>query len=419
MRSRAVRLTLMLLAVAALGAAAYFYVTTQSQITRIAQRAEAFESSRLAAMRQTFELRAAQQAYVAAGQNEAFWFDKATSSAEALKAALAATRSATDSAPAHTALDEAAAALKEFEDRDRRVRSYTSSGQRLLASDVIFSDGLEATSRIGSAIDQAAAASALSEEASLAAGVRRQQLAMAAAAGFLLLGILLLVPIPPGSTTTTDVAGDEPVAGPAAGLDLRPSPRIDVPIKPMPVAPEPVRVERTTAAPPVVPVAMESLASVCTDLARLADTGAMPALLERTAAALDASGLVVWVADQDLKSLMPLAAHGYAASVLSRMGSLPVDSENATSAAFRTGQVQTVSAAGSSPGAIAAPLLSASGCLGVMSVEIRGEGEKHPARLAAAAIIAAQLATLVAPPVAEAPLAEAPLTQAPERSAAL
>ena len=358
-----------------------------------------------------YELRRAQQAYVAAGQNETFWYDKATSSAEALRAAIEGLRSSTDSAASHAALEQAIGALREFEDRDKRVRSYTSSGQRLLASDVIFSDGLEATARINSAIDEAAGAASQSDGATIAAAVRQQQLAAAAATGFVVLMLLLLARSPRAATGTETVQRAETerlaVNEMAAGLDLRPAPRREEPPAPQPVPIQRTARERTVAVAPAVE--METLAAVCTDLARLVDSSAMPALLERTAAALDASGLVVWVADRELKQLMPLAAHGYPDSVLSRMGTLPVDAENATAAAFRTGLLQTVSAEGQSNGAIAAPLLSPSGCLGVMSAEIRHDGEKHPARLAAAAIVAAQLATLVAPPVA----------QSEERTAAL
>ncbi len=118
--------------------------------------------------------------------------------------------------------------------------------------------------------------------------------------------------------------------------------------------------------------------------------------------ALDASGLVLWIADQGGAALVPIATHGYPASVVSRMGTLPVDGQNATTAAFRTGLLQTVSASASSNGAIAAPLLAAAGCRGVMAAEVRRDAEKNPARLAAASILAAQLAALLGPPSSEA-----------------
>jgi hypothetical protein len=405
MRSRAGRFTLMLLAVTALAAATYFYSTTQTEIGIVRDRAAAFDAGRLAALRHLFELRAAQQAYVAAGQNEAFWFDRATVSADALRGALTALRTPTLPAAARGPLDEADQALQEFASRDRRIRAYTSSGQRLLASDVIFSDGLEAVSRIVSALDRAAAAVSREDAAAVSRAVRRQQLTAAAAVAFAILVMLLLTPL------RNLPAGEAPVAiqperlePDAPGLGLRRIELDDAPqIPARPSAPQPAseRPAPIQTAPVQASVEMQDLAAVCTDLARLIDTSTMPAILERTAAALDASGLVVWVADRDAKELMPLAAHGYAAAVLSRMGTLPVDAENATAAAFRTSLVQTVTADAKSNGAIAAPLLSPSGCLGVMSVEVRSGGAKDPLRLAAAAIVAAQLATLVAPPVAQ------------------
>ncbi|HEX9093986.1 MAG TPA: hypothetical protein VF902_08380, partial [Coriobacteriia bacterium] len=76
------------------------------------------------------------------------------------------------------------------------------------------------------------------------------------------------------------------------------------------------------------------------------------------------------------------------------------DAQNATAAAFRTGLLQTVKSDAVSNGAIAAPLLTPAGCVGVMAAEVRGEGEQHEGKLAAATIVAAQLATLVGPPSA-------------------
>jgi hypothetical protein len=139
------------------------------------------------------------------------------------------------------------------------------------------------------------------------------------------------------------------------------------------------------------------VAAVCTELSRVADTDTLPGLLERTAGALDASGLVLWVADPGGSELVPVAVHGYPSSVLARLGTIRTDAQNATAAAFRTGLLQTVSGSSSTSGAIAAPLMGPTGCRGVMSAEVRRDGEKQASRLAAASIIAAQLATLVGP----------------------
>jgi hypothetical protein len=400
MRSRTVRRTLTLLAVVAIGAAAYFYWTGEVLTRAILERADAFEERRSTAVRQTFELRSAQQAYVAAGQSEAFWFEKAATEISALRATLASLKAATTAAAAHAALDEAAGALEEFEEGDRRVRNYASSGQKLLASDVIFSDGLAAAARIGSALDQAREA-AVRADAAVTEGLFRDRLMAAGAAailGLLVLFLLTPVPVAPVETSLEQAVP----AGDPGGLDLRPAFKAEraaestPPPGPVPAAPMPT----VAATPQPAGIEIQSLADVCTDLARLTDTSAMPAILERTAETLDAAGLVLWVIAADGKELVAIAAHGYPASVVSRMGSLPIDAENATAAAFRTASLQTVTADGLANGAIAAPLVSPAGCLGVLSAEVRHDGHRQPARLAAASIVAAQLATLVAPPAA-------------------
>jgi hypothetical protein len=51
-----------------------------------------------------------------------------------------------------------------------------------------------------------------------------------------------------------------------------------------------------------------------------------------------------------------------------------------------------------SNGAVAAPLVTAGGCVGVMAAEVKAGGEQQDSLLAAARIVASQLATLVGPP---------------------
>jgi hypothetical protein len=142
---------------------------------------------------------------------------------------------------------------------------------------------------------------------------------------------------------------------------------------------------------------LQDVADVCRQLARAADTAALPAILQRTASALDASGVVLWIMDPQGAALMPVASHGYAAAALARMGPIPREAENVTATAFRTGLLQTVNGDPLSNGAVAAPLVNTSGCVGVLSAEMRSAGERSSARLALATIIAAQLATLTAP----------------------
>jgi hypothetical protein len=84
--------------------------------------------------------------------------------------------------------------------------------------------------------------------------------------------------------------------------------------------------------------------------------------------------------------------------MVTRLGTIHSNAQNATASAFRTSLIQTVRTDAVSNGAIAAPLVTPTGCVGVMAAEVRQEGEQDSAKLAAAAIVAAQLATLVGPP---------------------
>lgn len=143
------------------------------------------------------------------------------------------------------------------------------------------------------------------------------------------------------------------------------------------------------------------VASLCVDLARIVDTRALPSLLDRAATILDASGIILWIADPDGRELNAIFAQGYPQQLVNRLGTIPRDAQNATAAAFRTSLLQTVMADSISSGAIAAPLVTPGGCVGVMSAEVRHDAERQDMKLAAATIVAAQLATLVGPPTAK------------------
>ena len=128
------------------------------------------------------------------------------------------------------------------------------------------------------------------------------------------------------------------------------------------------------------------------------DKKALPALLGRAATVLDAPGIVLWIADPDGRELSPIVTYGYPQQIVLRLGTILRDAENATAAALRTSLLQTVDTDAVSNGAIAAPLVTPAGCVGIMAAEVRHHGERDPAKLATASIIAAQLATLVGPP---------------------
>jgi hypothetical protein len=117
---------------------------------------------------------------------------------------------------------------------------------------------------------------------------------------------------------------------------------------------------------------------------------------------VDASGLVVWLGSTSGGDLRPVLAHGYSAETLERMRSVPRSANNAAATAYRTGTLQLVLADSSRPsGAVVAPLLSADGCIGALSVETRGGGETSEAIQPIVGIVAAQLAGILAASAAE------------------
>jgi hypothetical protein len=143
-------------------------------------------------------------------------------------------------------------------------------------------------------------------------------------------------------------------------------------------------------------VDLAAAARLCTDLARVHDTSELQELLARAAALLDATGIVVWMGNQEGDVLWPAFSHGYSPQALTKMQALPRDGSTPVSMAFRKGLMEVVPAADRNSGAIVAPILAAAGCVGAMAVEVPHGAERSDAAQALASIVAAQLATLVA-----------------------
>lgn len=383
MTSRAVRLTLFGVFALLLAGSTYLFFITQQKAKTDGTAARAMDQRARSLTRTIHDLKSAQQAYVATGQGDEFWIQKTSALLATAHEQLAGVGAAAAAPSARVAVEEANAHLQDFEQMDRRARDYTRNGQRLLASDLIFSEGLEKTDAILAAIDRARDAE-LSEHERAAAFAQQRQYAAAGATG--LVGLLLmglLVRIPRVKTDESETLAAAPSASPGLGLDR-----------------EARRWDEAPAVAPTPAIDLPQMAALCTELARVNDTRGLPALLERAAAVLEATGIIVWIADPDGRELNPIVTHGYSPQLVTRLGTIPRDAENATAAAFRTSLLQTVKADAVSNGAIAAPLLTPAGCVGVMAAEVRRDGEQEEAKRAAATIVAAQLATLVGPPSA-------------------
>jgi hypothetical protein len=433
------RVALLLLFFGAMGAAAYLFWIAEQQARAAEALARTFDSAAQEARTQTADLRSQQQAYVAPGQGPEFWFTRVSATLVDLDSRITALKSRASHPQSAAKLDETTGLLQDFEQIDTRTREYLRSRQNMLAANLIYSDGFAVAARISESIEQVRIGERASRDAAIAALQRREVFSLGAAATAAALIVLLLVPSGQSEPEPTRVSIAPPVmAAPAAtgtvGLSLDRGSEADgwTPAKKRTEAIEPKiepkKVATTTPQAPAAPVAapaaavpapapiaakpappvrvepeppavdLPAVSRLCNDLARVIDTRALPGLLERAATVLDASGVILWVADPDGRELAPIMTHGYASNLVNRLGTIPRDARNATADAFRTSLVQVVKADNVSPGAIAAPLVTGGGCVGVMAAEVRHDRETKDAVLAAAGIIAAQLATLVGPP---------------------
>lgn len=135
-----------------------------------------------------------------------------------------------------------------------------------------------------------------------------------------------------------------------------------------------------------------AVARLCTELGRIDLVDQMQPLLQEAARILDASGVIVWVWSEGERHLKPALAHGYSHRVLAQLPAVEPEADNPTATAFRTGCPIAISDEGS--GALVVPLLSSTGCVGVLALELAPGREAAPAVRAVATIIAAMLVQL-------------------------
>jgi transcriptional regulator with XRE-family HTH domain len=161
------------------------------------------------------------------------------------------------------------------------------------------------------------------------------------------------------------------------------------------IPPPAAEVPPSLFAPPSEAVDLPAIAELCTQLGRVSSIAGLKPLLQEAARILDASGLVVWIWNPLTAELHPSLAYGYSDRVLAQLPGLPRDANNATAAAFREAQMCVVRADDTTNGALVLPLMSPSGCVGVLALELMKRNEEREAVRAAGTIIAAQLAALV------------------------
>jgi hypothetical protein len=389
MTSRVARAAVLVVALGSLGAAAYVVFDAEQTLKTHQMARTSFDGAAQSVLSDLARLEAAEQAYVAEGQGVDYWLTQAADAQVKVDRGLATLAGDAAGDGTRSAIQAASGVLEEFRTLDLRARRYLKNNQPLMASDVIFTDGLTAGNAVGEHVATARANEAAVQDATIDALRWREFYAVGASGLLLALAVLLLTPVPEKEVdvltamralTETPAQARRAESGPTPAVARTVTLDGDVPVS------EPVA---SAAAPAEAAVDLPGAAKVCADMARVLDASDLPGLMLRLAGVLGSPGLIVWVADRSGQVLMPLLTHGYPAAAVARIGSLPTSAENATARAWRTGDVQIV------PGALVAPIVTSEGCVGALAAELPDGNESRTEVRALATIFAAQLATFV------------------------
>ncbi len=381
MRASWLRVGVLVLTITTVAATAYFVFVQERVRAAAIDRLVRSESLSREARVTVAEVGRAQRSYVAAGQGTELGTALVASLLNDLERSLKDLSTGAMSDTARTSLDSARVQLARFRKVDGRARAYAEQNQRLMASDVIFTEVAEVETTLAAEIDKARAAEEEWHRRDQNLARRRELLSLVGCVGIGLLALLFLVP-----TARPEHASTAPVDRPE---DL-PSQAQELCFTKPPV-------------PAVVGAAarradLSALADLCTELGRVADSGELTRWLDRARPLLDASGIIVWLTDPAMGHLRPALSSGYSRDQLAHMGTIRASAPNATATAYRTRRPQTIAADSSSGGALVAPMLTPGDCAGVLTIELQSGGLDAEQAGAIAAILASQLAGLVVSP---------------------
>jgi len=374
MQKRAIRRTLFALLLLAGIGASYIIWDIQQRLDTLFDSGRDLEARLDRVTASVAALGAAQQAYVAPGQIDDPWFSRVTSLVRELTDESAALGRHSHSPDASTKLRTFADGLQALVRADTRARENLNLGQELMAADLIYSEARDALSGMSALIGD------LREAEAGARGTERNALITDGAkvaggtAALWLVGLILLTRLPRQAVP--------PIAAPAAAAATDTITPASAPV---------ASAVDATAEPAVH---LSEAAAVCTAISRITDARALPDVLARAAAVIDAAGIIVWLSAGE--ELFAVAAHGYSARMLDRLGPIARIMDNATAAAWRLGEVRIVAGDITSNGAIVAPMFGPESCIGALAAELRRGRETDAATQAVTAMIAAQLASIVA-----------------------
>jgi hypothetical protein len=415
MTRRALRLTLALIVAAALGAAGWFALASHRRVALDRDARHAFDASTQRARTALYDVRTGMQAVVASGPNAAIWRERVARDIQLINDELAWLADRVTEAGTLNELDAMSDAVHGLIALNDQAGRLVRADELSAASALVFGDAIDSTAAALSRLDGIQQSEHAAYETRQAAAEAEMASVALVTAAVVLCATFLLVPIgrrqpsddaampaivpvaspppdakvPNGHTENQQVEAPtpEPAHGVAAAVDAVPAPEVAAAGD----WPPPGRDRRKATE-------LNAMADVCSDFARLGNAQELPALLERAAGLIDASGFVVWVSDREGQELRPGLAYGYTPQALARLPAIPRLADNATAAAWRDAETHVVKTNGMTPGAVVTPLITSAGAIGVLAVEVRHGRESSAPLRAMTRILAAQLATLVSIP---------------------
>lgn len=331
------------------------------------------------------DARRAIAAMASPGQAAVSWSRQATASIDTARGRLMALASTEGGAQ----LRPLAERFDRLTEAEARLHDSAVGGRALMASDVAFGEALPHVDAIDQRVAETLAAMMTAADRSIAAARDQQILAFSGALGALGIAAVLLTPLPRKDADVAPATADDPGTTPAGDLSLH---AVAAPAAGGAMAPgtEARVIEKAR-------VDLTPLAAACGALARVSDGATLPGVLDAVRPTLGARGLAVWLVDGAGERLQVVASSGYDPRLVERFPALRVSDDTPTSQAFaRVAPVRTPPRA-TQPAAVAVPIEGASGATGVLSFEMANGRDTSADVVAAATIVAAQLATLLEP----------------------
>lgn len=208
MKSWALRVAAVLLAVVALAAGGYivFDADRRADAARATQGALEADTVRLQVV--IADLRGALPAYVAPAQDRSYWAQRVAGLLQDLDARLKRIERpgiGTDTSQEIATAEEAAATLRQD---DARIRKVVEQGRPGEASRLLFSDANSLATAASVALSQAVSLERARADAAVANARRRQLYALAGAAAMVLIALLLLMPLPAGAERRAEASAE-------------------------------------------------------------------------------------------------------------------------------------------------------------------------------------------------------------------